>query len=68
MRAGDRVRINRLAVTPGGYDDNVLFPAGVTGVIQEVDEFGRPLVVFDEGGRLFLLAEDDYEVFDAAAF
>lgn len=62
MNQGDRVRINHLAVTPGGYDDNVHFPTGVEGTIVEIDDFGRPLVVFDQGGRLFLLEQDDYEV------
>lgn len=65
LRPGDRVRLLRWAVSPGGFDDNMVVPPGTEGVVSEVNALNCH-VTWDNGHRLKLLAEDQFVVLERA--
>lgn len=60
---GDRVRLIRFAVSPGGWDDNRLIPSGTEGVITHIDGMNTRCMAWDTGHHLSLLIDaDEWEV------
>jgi hypothetical protein len=58
---GDRVRLIRYSLKNTKYDDNLTVPPGTEGTIRFIDDAGTLHVEWDNGSRLGLLADDEWE-------
>jgi hypothetical protein len=67
MKVGDRIRVTKWAVNPGSeFNENDHHPAPIEATVQEVLDGAvtgqLAWVKFSDGGHLFVLQEDEFEV------